>query len=290
MEITGESIVSWLADHGIRIAIILVLAIAGWFLLSRALSPILRRVVNHYSRGDSKRGIDNRTTTLSRVFIGTGKVLIVIIGLFMILSELDIPIGPVLAGFGVAGIAVGFGAQYLVRDLIAGSFILMENQYRVGDRIKIGEVFGLVEEVNLRKTVVRDWDGMLHHIPNGAIEIVTNTTRRFSMVNLDVPVSYGTDLDHAIAVINRVGKELAEDENWKERLAEPPQVLRVNNFGDSGIDIRIAGQVQPHEKWSVTGELRLRLKKAFDKENIEIPWPHTKVYFGNMPQQQEAKV
>jgi small-conductance mechanosensitive channel len=103
-------------------------------------------------------------------------VLIVIIVLFMILSELDVPVVPVLAGFGVAGIAIGFGAQYLVRDLIAGSFIIMENQYRVDDRIKIGEVFGLVEEVNLRKTVVRDWDGMLHHIPNGAIEIVTNTT------------------------------------------------------------------------------------------------------------------
>jgi len=250
----------------------------------------LRRVVTHYGKGDSKRGIDNRTNTLSRVFIGSGKVLIFIIALFMILSELDVPVGPVLAGFGVAGIAVGFGAQYLVRDLIAGSFIIMENQYRVGDRTRIGEVFGLVEEVNLRKTIVRDWDGMLHHIPNGAIEIVTNATRRYSMVNLDVPVAYGTDLEHAIEVMNRVGIELAEDENCKERLIEAPQVLRVNNFGDSGIDIRIAGRVQPHEKWSVTGELRLRFKKAFDKEDIEIPWPHTKVYFGNMPNKQGIKV
>ena len=115
-------------------------------------------------------------------------------------------------------------------------------------------------------------------------------TRRYSMVNLDVPVAYGTDLDHAIEVMNRVGIELAEDENWKERLIEAPQVLRVNNFGDFGIDIRIAGRVQPHEKWAVTGELRLCLKKAFDKEDIEIPWPHTKVYFGNMPNQQGIKV
>ena len=166
----------------------------------------------------------------------------------------------------------------------------MENQYRVGDRIRIGEVFGLVEEVNLRKTVVRDWDGMLHHIPNGAIKIVTNTTRRYSMVNLDVPVAYGTDLDRAIEVMNQVGTELAEDEKWKEQLIEAPQVQRVNNFGDSGIDIRIAGRVKPHEKWAVTGELRLRLKKAFDKENIEIPWPHTKVYFGNLPTQRGIKV
>jgi len=290
MYITWDPIITWLVEHGSRIVIILVLAILSWFVLNRLLPRILRRVVTHYGKGDSKRGIDNRTNTLSRVFIGSGKVLIFIIALFMILSELDVPVGPVLAGFGIAGIAIGFGAQYLVRDLIAGSFIIMENQYRVGDRIKIGEVFGLVEEVNLRKTVVRDWDGMLHHIPNGAIEIVTNATRRYSMVNLDVPVAYGTDLDHAMEVMNQVGTELAQDENWKERVSEAPQVLRVNNFGDSGIDIRIAGRVQPHEKWAVTGELRLRLKKAFDREGIEIPWPHTKVYFGNLPTQQGIKV
>ncbi|MFH1651972.1 MAG: mechanosensitive ion channel family protein [Chloroflexota bacterium] len=283
MYITWVPFMNWLIEHGIRIVVILVLAFIAWFILNKTLPPVLRRGVIHYSKGDSKRGLENRTNTLSRVFVGSGKVLIFLIALFMVLSELDVPVGPILAGFGVAGIAVGFGAQYLIRDLIAGTFIIMENQYRVGDRIKIGEVFGLVEEVNLRKTVVRDWDGMLHHIPNGAIEIVTNATRRYSMVNLDVPVAYGTDLDHAIEVINRVGIELAEDENWKERLTEAPQVLRVNNFGDSGIDIRIVGRVQPHEKWAVTGELRLRLKKAFDKEDIEIPWPHTKVYFGNMP-------
>ena len=290
MEITWDLILNWLVDHGIRIAIILALALISWFILNRVLPPVVRRVVNHYGKEDSKRGIENRTNTLNRVYIGTGKILIFIIALFMILSELDVPVGPVLAGFGIAGIAVGFGAQHLIRDLIAGSFIIMENQYRVGDRIKIGEVFGIVEEVNLRKTVIRDWDGMLHHVPNGAIEIVTNATRRFSMVNLDVPVAYGTDLDHAITVMNRVGIELAEDEKWKELITEAPQVLRVNNFGDSGIDIRIAGQVKPHEKWTVTGELRLRLKKAFDKENIEIPWPHTKVYFGNMPDQQGMPV
>ena len=290
MDISWIPFINWLIEHGTRIVLILAIAGVSWFSLKRLLPPIVRQLVVHYGKGDSKRGIENRTNTLVRVFTGAGKILIFVITLFMVLSELDVPIGPVLAGFGVAGIAVGFGAQYLVRDLIAGSFIIMENQYRIGDRIKIGDIFGLVEEVNLRKTVVRDWDGMLHHIPNGAIEIVTNATRRYSMVNLDVPVAYGTDLDHAIEVMNRVGMELAQDEAWKDRLTEAPQVLRVNNFGDSGIDIRITGAVKPHEKWAVTGELRLRLKKAFDKEGIEIPWPHTKVYFGNLPVQQKIKV
>ena len=290
MNINWDPIISWLTEHGTRIAIILALSIIAWFVLKKLLPPLLRRVVTHYGKGDSKRGLNNRTSTLVRVFTGTGRVLIFIIALFMILSELGVPIGPMLAGFGVAGIAVGFGAQYLVRDLIAGTFIIMENQYRVGDRVRIGDIFGDVEEVNLRKTVVRDWDGMVHHIPNGAIEIVTNATRHYSRVNLDMPVAYGTDLDHAIEIINQVGKELAEDETWKKLITEAPQVLRVNNFGDSGIDIKIMGQVKPHEKWAVTGELRLRLKKAFDKEGIEIPWPHRKVYFGNLPSQQETKV
>jgi small-conductance mechanosensitive channel len=266
-----------------------VLSISAWFALKRLLPPIIRRTVVRYGKGDSKRGIDNRASTLVGVYTGASKILIFIIALFMILSELEVPIGPVLAGFGVAGIAVGFGAQYLIRDLIAGSFIIMENQYRIGDRIKIGDILGLVEEVNLRKTVIRDWDGMLHHIPNGAIEIVTNATRRHSNVYFDVPVAYSTDLDHAIEVINRVGRELAQDDAWKNRITEAPQVLRVNNFGDSGIDIKIMGEVKPHDKWAVTGELRLRLKKAFDNEGIEIPWPHTKVYFGNLPSQQGVK-
>jgi len=197
---------------------------------------------------------------------------------------LEVPIGPVLAGFGVAGIAVGFGAQYLIRDLIAGIFILWENQYRVGDVARVADIWGLVEEVNLRKTVLRDLDGAVHHVPNGEIRVASNFTRHFSRVNLDVSVSYGTDLDHAISVINRVGQELAGDENWRERIRTVPQVLRVNKLGDSGIDIKILGEVKPLEQWAVTGELRLRLKKAFDAEGIEIPWPHTKVYFGNEPQ------
>ena len=286
MEISWDIVVEWLAGHGSRIAIILVLSVLSWFLLRRLLPPIVRRAVERSSKGDSKLGIENRTSTLVRVFSGTGKLVILVIAVFMILDELGVPIGPVIVGFGVVGIAVGFGAQWLIRDLIAGSFIIMENQYRIGDRIRIGEVFGLVEEVNLRKTVIRDWDGMLHHIPNGAIEIATNTTRNFSNVNLDVPVAYGTDLDFAIEVINRVGRELAQDDKWKKLILEAPQVLRVNDFGDSGIDIKVMGKVKPHERWTVTGELRLRLKKAFDIEGIEIPWPHTKVYFGNAPGQQ----
>ena len=201
----------------------------------------------------------------------------------MILSELKVPIAPILAGFGVAGIAVGFGAQYLIRDLIAGVFILLENQYRVGDVARIAGVAGLVEEVNLRKTVLRDLDGVVHYVPNGEIRVASNYSRHFARVNLNISVAYGTDLDHAISVINRVCQEMAAEENWSKVIKTVPQVLRVDNLGDSGIEIKILGDTQPIRQWDVMGELRLRLKNAFDKEGIEIPWPHTKVFFGNMP-------
>jgi small conductance mechanosensitive channel len=188
-----------------------------------------------------------------------------------------------LAGLGVAGIAIGFGAQSLVRDLINGIFILLENQYGIGDVVTAAGISGLVEEVNLRRTILRDLDGIVHTIPNGEIRIASNFTKDYSRVNLNIPVAYGEDLDHVIAVINRIGKELAQDPAWQDLILKPPQVLRVDNFGDSGIEIKVLGDTRPIRQWDVMGELRRRLKKVFDEEGIEIPWPHTKVYFGNLP-------
>jgi small conductance mechanosensitive channel len=153
----------------------------------------------------------------------------------------------------------------------------------VGDVVKVADVVGLVEDINMRKTVLRDLDGIVHHVPNGEIRVASNYTRHFARVNLNIPVAYDTDLDYAIEVINRVCKEMAEEERWKKVIQTVPQVLRINELGDSGIDIKILGEVKPSEQWNVMGELRLRLKKAFDEEGIEIPWPHTKVYFGNKP-------
>jgi small-conductance mechanosensitive channel len=279
-ELSWATVVTWLIDHGIRILIILVVGAVLWFALNKFLPPIVRRGVARTKYKESKEGLEKRTNTLVSIFRGMGRVFIIIIGIMMILDEVGVAVAPVLAGFGIAGIAIGFGAQYLIRDLIAGIFIILENQYRVGDVARVADITGLVEDVTLRKTVLRDLDGIVHHVPNGEIRTASNFTRHFARVNLDVPVAYGTDLDHAISVINRVGKALAEDEKWRKVIKSPPQVLRVNNLGDSGIDIKILGDVKPMEQWAVMGELRLRLKKAFDDEGIEIPWPHTKVYFG----------
>lgn len=280
--ITPESIQGWFLEHGTSILLILVVGMGLWYALKRFLPPLVSRTMVR-TRGESREGIKKRTDTLLSVLLGVGKIIIVIFVMFMVLSELDVPIAPILAGFGIAGIAVGFGAQYLIRDLIAGVFILLENQYRVGDVARVADIAGLVEEVNLRKTVLRDLDGIVHHVPNGEIKVASNFTRHFSRVNLNVSVAYGTDLDQAISVINRVGQELAVEERWSKVIRTVPQVLRVDKLGDSGIEIKILGDVKPLEQWNVTGELRHRLKKAFDAEGIEIPWPHTKVYFGNAP-------
>jgi small-conductance mechanosensitive channel len=277
-------ITDWLLQHGTRILVIVLIGIGLWFALKKLLPPLLRRSIIK-TKGESKEGIKKRTDTLTSVLMGLSKILIAIIVVFMILAEVDVPIGPALAGLGVAGIAIGFGAQYLVKDLIAGFFVILENQYRVGDVARIADIAGLVEEINLRKTVLRDLDGIVHHVPNGEIRIASNYTRHFSRVNLNVSVAYGTNLDHAINVLNRVGQELAADENWSHLIRSAPQVLRVDNLGDSGIDIKVLGDVKPLQQWAVTGELRKRIKKAFDDEGIEIPWPHTKVYFGNSPGQ-----
>ncbi|MDD4858612.1 MAG: mechanosensitive ion channel [Dehalococcoidales bacterium] len=281
--ITPEMAKGWLLEHGSAILFIFLFGVAMWYALIRFLPPLVISLMVHPIKGESLEGVKKRTDTLLGIFLGVGKILIVIMIVFMILSELTIPIAPIMAGFGIVGIAVSFGAQYLIRDIIAGIFILMENQYRVGDVVKIADVSGLVEEVNLRKTVLRDLDGIVHHVPNGEIRVASNLTRHYSRVNLNISVSYNTDLDHAIDVINRVCREMAAEEKWAKVIRTTPKVLRVDKLGDSGIELKIIGDVKPIEQWNVMGEMRLRLKKAFDAEGIEIPLPRTKVYFGNSP-------
>jgi len=281
--ITRDMVERWFVDHGFRIVLIIFVGAALWFVIRRTCPPLVQRLMAKPQRGESREGLRRRANTLQGVFIGLGRIIVVLMVVFMILAELNISIGPVLAGFGIAGVAVGFGAQYLIRDLIAGVFILLENQYRVGDVAKVADVTGLVEEINLRKTVLRDLDGIVHHVPNGEIRVASNYSRHFARVNLNVSVAYNTDLDFAIAVINRVCTQMAGEEKWCNVMRTVPQVMRVDNLGDSGVEIKIVGDVKPLEQWNVMGELRLRLKKEFDKESIEIPWPHTKVYFGNKP-------
>jgi len=193
--------------------------------------------------------------------------------ILMIISEFGVNIGPLLAGAGVIGLAVGFGAQYIIRDFFTGLFIILENQYRVGDVVCIDTICGTVEDINLRMTVLRDIDGAVHHIPNGEIKIATNKTKGFARINLVIGVAYDTDIDKVKNVINKVGQEIANDPKWKDKIFKAPEFIRIDNLADSSVDIKISGEVKPLEQWDVLGELRYRIKNAFDKNEIEIPFP-----------------
>ena len=279
--VTPDATKVWFLEHGIFILVIIIVTYAVYQLLKLVMPRIVERSVRVRGRGRRAREeLAKRSQTLSGILTSATGIIIAIVAIFMALSEVGVDITPLLAGAGVAGIAIGFGAQSLVRDILNGLFVILEDQYRKGDVVKIAGIGGLVEDVTLRRTILRDLDGIVHSIPNGEVKIASNYTKDWARVKLNVPVAYGENLDHVTEVINRVGSKLAEDDYFGPKIIKAPQVLWVDNFGDSGIEIRVLGDTKPLMQWEVSGELRKRVKKAFDEEGIEIPWPHVKLYFG----------
>jgi small-conductance mechanosensitive channel len=280
-----DAVGAWLLEHGVPILIIIGIAYLFYMIVRALASPILERLVKARGKGRRARSEHaKRAQTLSSVVTQGAAIFIAIIALFMILSEVGLDITPLLASAGVAGIALGFAAQSFVKDLIGGFLIISENQFDVGDVIKVADVTGIVEEINLRRTQLRDLDGILHIVPNGEIRVTSNYTMMWSRAHLDISVAYKEDLDQVMTVIRRVWEETAEDPQWGPQLiSKTPWLLRVNEFGDSGIVIKVVGETKPMMQWNVMGELRRRIKRAFDQENIEIPWPHVKLYMGDKP-------
>ena len=279
---TFEEIGDWFVEHGIRIIAIIVV---GWFvykILGIIMPIFVRRYVSQKGKKRRTKGyIEQRANTLGRVVTqGLGLFILVII-VFMILSELGVDITPLLAGAGVAGIAIGFAAQNSIRDLIGGFVVMMEDHYNVGDIVKVADITGNVEELSLRRTVLRDLKGILHVVPNGEIRVSSNYTRSLSRAFFEVGVAYKEDLDRVMELVRETWEEMAQDPDWKAKIiSKTPWLLRVEDFGDSGITIRAVGDTRPMEQWAVLGELRRRIKLVFDKEGIEIPWPHIKLYMG----------
>jgi len=271
---------TWVANQGFTLFFIIIFAWALIKLTNRSLPRLVRTIMFGNSTADEHEEIQKQAETLTTVFSGIIRVLIILGAIFMILSKLGVPIGPILGGFGIAGIAVGFGAQHMVRDLIAGVMIIAENQYRTGDIVNIVGVSGMVEDINLRRTVLRDWDGDVHVIPNGEITVATNRTKHWSRINLDVGVAYKENIDDVFNVLNEIGNELSNDPHYGLMILSPPRVLRLNSFDDSQITIKMMGECKPMNQWEITGELRRRIKNRFDKEGIEIPFPHTTIYWG----------
>lgn len=267
----------WLFDHGIKILVV----IAGAYIIRRSGGVFIEKAIRRLIVPDQflpQESEKKREDTLISIFTGVLGIAAWTLAGLVILNEAGFAIGPLLAAAGIAGLAFGFGGQYLIRDLISGLFIIMENQYRVNDVVCFDGTCGLVEDVSLRMTTLRDLDGIVHHVPHGEIKKVSNLTKRFARVNLNIGIAYDSDLEHVISVVNRVGQELAEDPLWKESIIKAPQFLRVDDFGDSAIIIKILGDTKPIKQWDVAGELRKRLKIAFDKEGIEIPFPQRVIH------------
>lgn len=272
-----QSIIPWLTSHGIKILAVIVAA----YLIRRFGGIFIEKFVRKITISDhflTKEAEKKREDTLIRIFSsGLGVIIWIFAGL-IILQEVGFAIAPFLAAAGIAGLAFGFGGQYLIRDLISGLFIIMENQYRVNDVVCFDGTCGLVEDISLRMTTLRDLDGVVHHVPHGEIKKVSNLTKHFARVNLNIGVSYNSNLEQVISVVNKVGQEIAEDPDWKEFILKPPRFLRIDDFGDSAIIIKILGETKPIKQWDVAGELRKRLKIAFDKEGIEIPFPQRVIH------------
>ncbi|MFC1789685.1 mechanosensitive ion channel family protein [Patescibacteria group bacterium] len=272
-----QNIIDWALTHGIKIVLIFFTAVLINRFGKKFIDRTVRRVVNH----DDPESEKKREDTLVKIFAGILRIIVWLVTIMIILDELSINIGPVLAGAGILGVAVGFGAQYMIRDFLAGLFIIWENQYRVGDIICLDGTCGLVEDVNIRRTLLRDLDGTVHSVPNGEIKKTSNLSKGYARVNLDVGVAHDTNLEKVIKIINKVGEDLANDSKFGEMIKKPPQFLRVNNFTDSAIIIKILGETKPSKQWDVTGELRKRLKIAFDKEGIRFPLPQMEILSKN---------
>lgn len=283
LEILGVSIAGllettagrWFISSGLRILIIVAVTIVVMKLTSLFLDRTFSRIEK---KQDSE--MIKRSETLKAVIRNMLQVMLVSVAVIMILDNLGLEIGPILAAAGVIGLAVGFGAQQLVRDVINGFFILMDDQIRVGDVVSIAGQGGFVESVNLRMTKLRDLSGNVHFVRNGEITVVTNMTKEYSRYVFDVGVAYREDVDEVINVLRQIDEEMRQDAEYGPDILEPLEVLGLDRFADSAIIVRVRTKTKPIRQWAVGREFNRRMKKKFDELGIEIPFPHVTLYMG----------
>jgi small-conductance mechanosensitive channel len=269
----------WLLGSGIRIAIIAVLA----YTVIRIIGAMAGRIeaeIAHEPSPDTAERL-KRARTITRLARNALSTIVVAAAFLMALRELNVDITPILTGAGILGLAVGFGAQTLVKDLIAGFFLTLENQIRIGDVAVINGTGGMVEKINLRTIVLRDFEGVVHVFPNGSIERLANRTKDFSYYVIDLGVAYKEDTDRVVEVLHEVGAELRADPKFAPNILEPLEVVGVDDFGESEVVIKLRIKTLPLKQWETGRELRRRIKKAFDARQIEIPFPHRTLYFGD---------
>lgn len=270
---------------GITVKVLVILAIAiALNIIQKKIIPRAIIACTTKVREESRDQLVIRTKTMAYVVIKVLTAIIWIIVFVMVLGVIKLDITPLLATLGVASLGLGFAAQNIILDYLQGFFIVMEDWYRIGDWVTIAGLEGEVEEVSPRRTVLREINGTMHVIPNSQIKLASNQTRDWARINLYITVAYKEDISHVYQVINMVCQELKDDPDFGTNLTTIPSAMRVSDLGAHGVDICIRGFTKPGEQWGLTGELRKRIKNRFDQEGIEIPWPHTKVYFGNTPE------
>jgi small-conductance mechanosensitive channel len=273
-----STVVAVLREDILPIVLIIVVALIAIRLARASVRGLVKALLDREaSEGTAQElsavELKKRMDTLDSLGGNTLQAFIVIIATLMILGHVGLDIGPAVAGLGVVGIAVGFGAQSLVKDYLNGALILIENQFGKGDVIRAAGVAGAVEDFTLRRTTLRDLDGVVHTIPNGEIRVASNLTRVWSRINQDVTVAYGTDIDKAMEVVDKVGREMAGDPTWKRRVLEAPRVERVEALAEYGVTLKILGTVRAADQWAAGGDFRKRLLAAFKANDIEIPRP-----------------
>lgn len=265
-----------MAQGAIHIAIILIGAWALKLLANKGIRSFRLYMANRKGNPQEKQ----RLETLGRVFRYAANVLITVVAGMLVLTELGISIAPILAAAGVLGLAVGFGAQSLVKDYFSGLFLLLEDQIRHGDVVEAGGKAGLVEEVTLRYVRLRSYDGNVHFVPNGQIDTVTNMTRDFSFAVVDIGVAYREDVEEIFSIIREVAAEIRADENFRDIVLDDVEVAGVDDWADSAVTIRLRIKVAPIHQWTVRREFLRRLKHVFDARGIAMPFPHLTVYAG----------
>ncbi len=278
MPFSLDSIVRWLLTHGVKIGLIAL----GAFVAYRIVRVIVSRFETSLRKEDAlvASEMEKRAKTLARIVQTALTGVILVIAFMMIIKELGLDIGPIIAGAGILGLAIGFGAQTLVKDVISGFFILMEDQYRVGDVVQVAGIGGMVEHMSLRLTILRDLEGKVHYIPNGSVSVATNMTKEWARAVLDIGVAYKEDVDEVMKVLRELGEEMKKDPSYSQVILEPLQILGVSDFADSAVVIKVMFKTLPLKQWDVGREFRRRVKKTFDEKGIEIPFPHVTLYMG----------
>jgi len=276
MERVFNRALDWVVSNGLGIAIIVALT----FVALKVASLLAAKLVAFLNRDKLDLESQKRADTLSSVIRWVLRTGILLVAAVMLLGQLGVQIGPILAAAGVAGLAVGFGAQNLVQDVISGFFLLLEDQVRVGDVVQLNDKSGLVEKITLRMIILRDFSGNVHYVRNGKIDVVTNMTKEYSQYVFEIGVAYREDTDEVTRVIEAVGKDLQSDPAFKDDILAPVEVVGVDKFADSAVVIKARIKTKPSQQWRVGREFNRRLKKKFDEAGIEIPFPHITLYPG----------